>query len=258
VNPPADHAFIVQAYGDSPFLQGCLSSLRAQTTSSRVLVSTSTPRASIREAARACDAEMVVNSERRGIGADWNFALGLNAARYVTLAHQDDLYAPPFAERTLALFRRHGGALCFTGYHEIDDAGRPRTSRLSLVKHALAAAALGRRETPGPGRMRAFLAFGNPLPCSSVTFDLQTLSAFRFSEELASNLDWDAWLRLAGSGVRFLHAPERLVGRRHNALTETRRLIGDGRRRREDEAMFARIWPAPIGRLVAAAYRAGY
>jgi hypothetical protein len=253
-----DHAFVVLAYGDSPFLEGCLRSLRAQTVDSRLLVSTSTPSPAIGETAEAFGAELVVNPERRGIAGDWNFALSLNAARYVTLAHQDDLYAPVFAERTLSLFRRHRGALCFTGYDEIDDAGRPRASKLSRVKHALSAAALGRCETPGAARMRAFLAFGNPLPCSSVTFDLQALPGFRFSEGLASNLDWDAWLRLVESGAQFLHAPERLVGRRHNALTETSRLIQDGRRRREDEAMFARIWPAPVGRLVAAAYRAGY
>jgi hypothetical protein len=56
----------------------------------------------------------------------------------------------------------------------------------------------------------------------------------------------------------FLHAPERLVGRRHNQLTETSRLIRDGRRQSEDAQMFAKIWPRPLDRAIGSLYAGGY
>lgn len=248
------------AYGDSPYLAGCLRSLAAQTLLGRVVVSTSTPSPHIEDACRGAGVELRVHSERRGIGSDWNQALGVvHGSRYVTLAHQDDLYRPTFLERTLALFGRHPqGALCFTGYDEVDDDGEIRTSKISRAKHLIERVTLRRREAPSPARLRLFLSFGNPLPCSSVTLDRAQLSDFAFATHLASNLDWDAWWRLQASGRRFIRAPERLVGRRHNPLTETSRLIKDGRRAREDREMFRRIWPEPIGGVLAAAYQAGY
>lgn len=255
----ADHAFVVPAYGQSPFLEDCLRSLRAQSIPSRILVATSTPCAHIEAAAAAFDAPVLVNPERRGIAGDWNFALGAAGSRLVTLAHQDDLYFPAFLERSLAAFSaRPEAALCFTGYREIGDAGEPKHSKISLAKHGIERVALGRTPAVGARRMRAFLAFGNPLPCSSVTFDRSRLGDIRFSPDYDSNLDWALWLDLLDRGVVFARAPERLVGRRHNALTETSRLLRDGRRAREDARLFRRIWPGPIAWAIACAYKLGY
>lgn len=250
---------MVLAYGDSPFLAGCLASLKAQMQPSRIVVSTSTPSAIIEQAAGTAGAALLVNSGKRGIGPDWNFALHNSGARYVTLAHQDDLYAATFTAATLDLFTRYPeGALSFTGYQEIDDAGRPKSSRVSRIKHLIEALTIGWREAVTGLRLRMFLSFGNPLPCSSVTFDLQRLADFSFDETYVSNLDWDAWWRLYAQGEVFLHAPARLVGRRHNALTETSRLIQSGQRQREDAEMFRRIWPAPLDRMFARLYSASY
>jgi cellulose synthase/poly-beta-1,6-N-acetylglucosamine synthase-like glycosyltransferase len=253
------HAFVVLAYGASPFLGACLRSLQAQTRPSPIVVTTSTPSDAIATAAREAGAELRLNPERRGIAGDWNFALKASDARYVTLAHQDDVYAPGFAERTLALFARHPeGSLCFTSQREIDDAGVARASRVSRVQRLIEAVTLGRREVARGLPMRLFLSFGNPLPCSSVTFDRTRLADFAFREGFASNLDWEAWWSLLQQGHVFLHAPEPLVARRRNALTETSRQIAAGGRAREDRAMFSRIWPAPIDRALAALYASSY
>ena len=220
---------------------------------------TSTPSDHISQAARTAGIKVVVNPRRQGIGADWNFGLDATDARYVTLAHQDDIYFPDFLERTRALFAAHPqGALAFTGFREIDDEGGPKRSKITLVKHLLSGAILGSREVVAGRRRGLFLSFGNPLPCSAVTFDREKLGAFRFSTDHASNLDWDAWWRLHLAGETFLYAHEPLIGRRHNELTETSRLIRDGRRRAEDEDMFGRIWPAPLARMISVLYRAGY
>ncbi len=257
--PSPPHVFVVPAYGESPFLRGCLRSLRTQTSASTVTVTTSTPCEAIAAASREFDAQLIVNPVRKGLAADWNFALEAVAAPLVTLAHQDDVYAPAFAERTAALFARtpRAGA-AFTAYEEIDDTGAPTRSKISLVKHALRRIFIGSHEVIERRRMRRFLSLGNPLPCSSVTFNRLAVRDFRFKDALQSNLDWEAWLDLSAAGVLFVHSPERLVGRRHNPLTETSRLIREGVRRAEDEAMFARLWPRPVATLLALAYRSSY
>ena len=255
----ADHMFVVPAYGRSPFLSGCLASLRNQTRSSRILITTSTPDEEIEEAAERFAVPIIVNPDRRGIGADWNFALAqAGGARFVTLAHQDDTYEPEFLEETLGAFSLGPAALAFTGYQEIDDEGRPISSKISRVKHLVEAVTLGKVGRASGLRLQAFLALGNPLPCSSVTLDRSRLADFQFSEVLKSNLDWDAWWRLTTAGETFARSPRRMVGRRHNPQTETSRLIQDGTRGREDLMMFRRIWPKPVGDIVAWVYRAGY
>jgi glycosyltransferase involved in cell wall biosynthesis len=252
----SEHVFVVLAFGDSPFLASCLASLRAQWLPGAIVIATSTPSDFIAAVARNADVEVIVNPEQKGIAADWNFALSVAERRYATLVHQDDTYAPDFLAQTLTAFAGDsGGVLCFTGYQEIDDLGAAKSSKISRVKHFIELATLGRsRAVRGP-RLRAYLSFGNPLPCSSVTFDTKKLRGFRFSSEYASNLDWDAWWRLMEDGATFLRAPDRLVGRRHNALTATAGLKRDGTRAAEDLIMFRRAWPRVVADTLAAVYR---
>jgi hypothetical protein len=253
------HAFVVMAHGDSPFLPACLASLAVQSVRSRILISTSTPSEFISRCGAAAHAPVVVKPDQAGIAADWNFALRATDVATVTLAHQDDVYLPAFAARSLDLLAAdEAAALAFTGYDEIDDHGAVRRSRISLVKHALEGAILGSTADPSAARLKAFLSFGNPLPCSSVTFRMERLAGFAFSDAFRSNLDWDAWLRLLEGGARFTRTPERLVRRRHNPLTATAALTKAGVRRAEDEVLLRRLWPRPLADLIAFAYRAGY
>jgi hypothetical protein len=255
----AEHEFVVPAHQDSPYLADCLKSLRQQTEPARILLATSTPSGHIVSTGRSFGLDTKINPLRSGIAADWNFALRSSKARFVTLAHQDDVYDPTFLQRTLALFNTHpAGALCFTGYAQIDDKGRRVTSKISLAKHTLERLILGSREAIYPKRMRAFLSFGNPLPCSSVTFDREKLADFTFKDRYQSNLDWEAWLTLCAQGIMFLRVPARLVGRRHNGLTATSRLIQQGRRQAEDRDMFRKLWPEPVASAIALLYRVGY
>ena len=253
-----DHAFVVMAFGHSPFLEGCLKDLRAQSLGSRIVIATSTPSAQLQALAARFGADYFVNDAGGGIGADWNFGLRTAGARYATLVHQDDVYEPRFLEESMALLREHGAALSFTGYEEVDSKGKKTNSKLSRVKHLMDALALGGARRPPLWRMRLYLSLGVALPCSSVTYDLAQLEGFSFNTTYEANLDWDAWLRLIRAGKMFARTPERLVGRRHNELTATSRALASGARRREDQEMFRRLWPRPLADLIAVAYRAGY
>jgi hypothetical protein len=258
-NPESDYAAVVLAYGDSPFLPMCLASWAGQTRKVRVLIATSTPSAFIDGVANEFGLPVVVNPVGGGIAQDWNFGLHASGARYVTLAHQDDVYDPRFVQETLEAFAAEpAAALCFTGYQEIDDVGAIKGSKISRIKGLIERTVLGRRTRARGARLRTYLSFGNPLPCSSVTFDMAKLGRFAFSTELKSNLDWDAWLSLCREGAVFARAPDKLVGRRHNELTETSRLIKSGRRQEEDLLMFRRLWPRPLSDVIAYVYRTSY
>jgi hypothetical protein len=262
LRPPIDardHTFIVLAYKNSPFLSACLESLLAQSTPSSVIMTTSTPSDYLRDKAKMFGAPLLINPARANIAGDWDFGLRSAKTRFVTLAHQDDLYYPDFLEKSLELFDRcREGCLSFTGYQEIDDAGAAKSSKISKIKHLVQLSMIGSKERISGWRLRAILRFGNTLPCSTVTYDRERLGAFGFSQDFASNLDWDAWHRLSARNEVFLHTNERLVGRRHNALTATAGLIRDGRRQQEDLIMFRRFWPRPLSDAIAQVYRSGY
>lgn len=258
MNTTPSHCFAVPAYGESPHLESCLRSLATQSTRSPAIVCTSTPNAHIARLAGRYGMPVFENPVRGGIGCDWNFALESAPARWVTLAHQDDVYLPHFAERTLAALARHPGAsLAFTGYREIE-GGQQRTlsSMLRIKRLLLELAFLGSGHASSRFFKTNALRFGCAVPCPSATIDRD--SGLRFDTRLKVDLDWDAWLRLARLPGSFVYLRESLMQHRVHPGSETTSAIEDGHRQREDAMMFRRVWPGPLADMLASAYRASY
>jgi glycosyltransferase involved in cell wall biosynthesis len=261
-SPPApDHAFVVAAYGVSPFLTACLESIATQTLAgSAVLVTTSTPSDALDAVAASHGVPINVNPRRAGIGGDWNYALTACSARYVTIAHQDDVYRPRYIERMLAALSDVPEALIgFSDFDETTESGpRPAHFNLRLKRFLCHRAFRGRPSIHDRNDKRRLLAWGNPIGCPAVTFDRRNTGDFRFVEDMASNLDWDAWLRLADRAGAFVRVDEALVVRRIHRQSETSALIADRRRIAEDRLMFGRLWPKPVAAMIAAIYRTSY
>lgn len=253
-----DHCFIVPAYGESPHLESCLHSLVSQTRPSAVFIATSTPNTYIGGLARQYGVEVFENPVCGGIGSDWNFALDSAPTRLVTLAHQDDIYLPRFAESTLTAFARHPDAsLAFTDYREVEGKDERPLSYMLRIKHVLLESAfLG----SGYASARFFktnaLRFGCAIPCPAVTIDSST--GLRFDTQLTVDLDWDAWLGLAQRPGTFVYVREPLMLHRVHTASETTAAIETGHRQYEDQMMFRRLWPRPVANALAAAYRASY
>lgn len=245
------------AYGHSPYLRECVESVTSQTVGSRVSVATSTPSEFIASVAESFNLPIHTNTHRNGIAADWNFALSSATEQFVTLAHQDDIYYPEFAERSCRRFlEAPDAALCFTDYEEID---KPRPGKVLLVKRVLRRAAIGQRlSVDSYWRRRLLLSFGCAIPCTTVTLNREALGPFLFSDQYSINMDWDAWWRLHVDNKSFLHCHDILVGHRIHEAAETSRAKLDGRRKAEDARMFATIWPYPMGRVLSLLYRLGY
>jgi glycosyltransferase involved in cell wall biosynthesis len=256
-----DHTFAIPVFRAAPRLGELVSSLRAQSVlGSEILLATSTPSAELRDFAQGERLALHINAQRSGIAADWNFALGAVRTRLVTLAHQDDVFAPAYLEHMAAALERHRGAvIAFSDFAEHTPFG-PRPRNLNArVKRALTVRAFRGRECISEARDKLrLLAFGNPICCPSVLFNRETLGAFRFPEGLQTNLDWMAWLGLARRSGGFVYVGERLVSKGVHAGSETTATIASRARAREDRALFENMWPRPVAAALATIYRLGY
>lgn len=254
------HSFVVPTHGASTFLDECLHSLASQSELSPIVVSTSTPFPGIEAMASRYGATLRVHAGPGGIGADWNHALRCAETKWVTLAHQDDVYSPEYVGTML-----NAVASVPDATFAISLADELRGSRLCrhplnmLVKRILTEIAfMGRRRVSSRASKRRLLSFGNPIVCPSVMINVDRAKGFGFREDLESNLDWEAWLRLAEGDGSFVLSRRRLVAQRVHESAATTRLVQSNTRAVEDIEMFRQLWPAPVAQSLAWAYRLSY
>jgi hypothetical protein len=251
----AAHAFVVPAFGRPHWLADCVASLQQQTVRSRILITTSTPNEHITRVADRAGIEVRVNPTPAGIAADWNFALAVAPAGWVTLAHQDDWYAPTYTERCLmAATASRAPLMVFSSAlaRTTDDAEaqHPRIKRL-LCEMAF----LGQPTIEAPWRKRLLLSFGDPVPCPTVMLNRALRPDFFFPSGFDAALDWAAWLELAGQPGEFVYVRERLVHLRVHPSSATHVHLAS--RKEEDERILRRLWPGPIAGLIGRLYAAG-
>jgi glycosyltransferase involved in cell wall biosynthesis len=256
-----DHSFVIPVYRAAPHLPALIESLRAQTVpGSEILLASSTPSAELAATAKCFSLPLHVNPQHTDIAADWNFALGKARTAFVTLAHQDDVFAPDYIEQLTGALRRHPAALlAFCDYSEHTAlAARPRNINLK-IKRALRRHAFGARECISEVRDKMrLLSLGNPICCPSVMFNWGALGYFQFPNGYKTNLDWMAWLELARRPGGFVYVPECLVSKGVHAESETTASIANRAREREDRAIFEALWPKPVAAALAALYKFGY
>jgi glycosyltransferase involved in cell wall biosynthesis len=256
-----DHSFVIPVYQAAPSLAALIESLRAQDgVRSEILLSSSTPSTELDQIAKRHAIPLHINPRRANISADWNFALAVTSTKFVTLAHQDDLFESSYVSRLRAAHCASPGAiLAFCDYSEHSLQG-PRARNLNLrIKRALCRRAFGARECISATRDKVrLLSLGNPICCPSVMFDRSKIPDFRFPGGFRTNLDWMAWLDLAHRPGGFVYVRDRLISKGVHADSATTATIANRAREREDRAVFDALWPRPIAAALAAAYRLGY
>lgn len=248
------------AYGASPHLPACLASLRAQTVASTIVVTTSTPSVALEQMVGDAGVALVVNPVAAGAASDWTFALQHASTRWVTLAHQDDRYRPAYVERCLAAVEdAPDSLLVFTDYdEETADGERGHTLNLFVKRLLTRPWFLFRRSIRSARARRGLLSFGSPIPCPTVMYNRERLSAFRFDPAFTVNMDWDAWLRLAAQPGAFTLVADRLVVHRIHDNSETTAALAERRRQDEDRRIFDTLWPRPVAALLARIYARSY
>jgi len=250
------HTFVVCAYKNSEYLKTLLDSLFAQTIRGKILISTSTPTDSIFETAKEFDLEVCVSPDPKGIGSDWTYAYSLADTDYVTLAHQDDVYEPAYTEKILTAFEKaKNPILAYTNYYEIRPEGRVSNNRLLRVKSMMNAPI---HAFPKSRFVRnRVLSMGCPLSCPSVAYNKKRFPDFAFVYDMKTDLDWEAWYRLAKEPGEFIYIKDLLVGHRIHQGSETSSGIDSGARSAEDLEMFKRYWPDGIARFIHRFYEKG-
>ncbi len=256
-----DHVFAIPAYGRSPYIAGCIESIlnqRAETP--KILLGTSTPSPYLEKIAADYGLNLQINPVRLDIATDWNFVMEAAKSQLVTIAHQDDVYDAEYLRVMSRIAANYGQLiLAFSDYREHTDLEvRPPNVNLK-IKRRLCIRAFGKRESISRVKdKKRLLNLGNPICCPSVMINRAALPGFRFSNSWKTNLDWDAWLRLADEPGQYVYSDQKLVSKRVHAGSETSATIANRIRQSEDQQMFERFWPRPIAALIAAVYSAGY
>ena len=254
------HSFAVVAYKDSPYLPDCLDSLKDQTVKSEIYITTSTPSLYIDEIGKKYGAKIFVTDPGKGIAHDWNFGISVAKTKYVTLAHQDDLYNSNYAELCIKAAEKFNDTLiCFTGYSEIvDDKERSSTFMLTAKKIMNFMFMPLKKNIKSRQWKKFSQSFGTAIPCPSVMYNKETLNDFIFSDKYKVSLDWDAWLRISEMKGRFVYVPKTLSKHRIHKASATTEGIQENVRQQEDFEIFCRIWPKFIAKILTKFYAGSY
>ncbi|MBR4577852.1 MAG: glycosyltransferase family 2 protein [Clostridia bacterium] len=255
---PKDHTFAICAYGESRYLEECIASLEAQTVKTRMIMSTSTPSDFLRKVSEAHGIPLVVNTGKKGIGPDWNYAYNHAETPLVTIAHQDDIYEPEYAARMLEdLNASRNPILWFSGYRELRGSEKVANNKNLRIKRLMLWPLRGRLLRGNRFVRRRILSLGSPICCPAVTYVKERCGAENiFSTEMKVSLDWDQWEIQSRKKGAFVYRAEPLMCHRVHEESETTKLIASNTRGEEDLQMFRRFWPEPIAKRLGKAYAA--
>lgn len=258
-----NHTFAILAHKESSYLQDCIDSLKNQTSKSSLILCASTPSEFLREISSKNSLPLCINPQKKGIASDWNFALGRAETKYVTLAHQDDIYHENYSKEILEAMEKYADALLsFSDYEELicEEGGKISIRKKSLnftIKKILNLLGFLFSESMEKNKTR-LLFLGNPIGCPAVTFHKENIGDFQFDPDFSVNLDWDAWYRLAQKKGKFLWIRKPLVAHRIHPESETSQGLRENRRQSEDFQIFKRIWPTPIAKILGKIYALSY
>ncbi len=255
------HTFVIPAYKESPFLETCIQNLLAQTVKSNIVITTSTPNNYILDLANKYNLPYYINEgNTKGIAADWNFALSKSITALTTIAHQDDIYLPNFTETVLNSIISKGKdvLIAFTNYQDLISTELRGFSLNHIVKKILLIPFMFKNNIDSVFLKKFVLAFGDPIGCPTVTFNLTKLQSFSFSNNYDCILDWFAWYELAAQKGSFLYINQSLLLHRIHAESETTNSIENGKRKTEEKALFSLIWGKHLAKLISTAYAIGH
>ena len=258
-----DHSFVVLAYKDSPFLSGCLESLMNQSSKSDVFICTSTPSTYITDMATKFGVELFVTESGKGVVHDNNFGLRQVKTKYVTMAHQDDLYLPDYTATCIAAATKYKDTLiCFTNYSElIDGQERPVTLMLKVKRLILKTFMPFKSHLSTRFWKSRLLSLGNPIAAPTIMYNLENLPVFQMPEDLAHNvntIDWQIWCNMAKMEGRFFYARKVLLKRRIHSDSLSSIGIENHSRYTEDLNMFRQFWPGFLASILAKVYASAY
>ena len=246
-----DHTFAVCAYKESEYLEELLISLQHQTVKTNIIIATSTLNAHIQLLAEKYGYPVYVNTGESGIAGDWNFALKSAKTPLVTIAHQDDIYEPEYAEAMLtAINKAKDPIIAFSHYAELRNGEKIYDNRLLRIKKILLLPM--RLSQSSVFLRRRSLSLGNSICCPAVTYVKDRVP--EFDSSFVNNLDWNQWELLSKQKGDFAYVPKALMCHRIHESSTTSEMIENKIRGQEDLVIFRRFWPEAIAKRIAGIY----
>lgn len=253
------HTFAICAYQDSPYLETCIQSLQRQSVPGRIILCTSTPSSYIQALAERYTIPVYVREGESDIQEDWNFAYHMAASRLVTIAHQDDGYHRDYVRTLQAAWAKYPDTTVFMTDCVIVKQGQiQRRGMMLFVKHLLRLPLKFTAQAHREGLKKLILRFGNPVLCPSCTYDKEALGEPLFDSVFKFALDWDTMWQLAGRPGRFVCVEKPLLYYRIHEDATTKACIQNQRRSREEAAMYEKMWPGPIVKILMFFYQKAY
>ena len=239
-----NHTFAICAYNQSPYLEACIISLKRQTVKSNIIMVTSTPNDYIDQLAKKYDIPCFVNSGESGITQDWNFGYACAGTKYITLAHQDDIYEKDYLKTALDKLEKVKKPLIFfSNYYEIRDGRKVANNQLLMIKRLMLLPLLSKKVWSSRRIRRWILAFGSPICCPSVLYASENLPDVIFQNGFCACEDWEAWERISRLQGSFIYSSKMLMGHRIHADSETSAVIERHGRSDEEFQMYCKFWP---------------
>jgi len=254
------HTFVILAYKKSPYIEKCIKSITSQSVKSNCIISTSTPSNFLSSLAQKYKIKIKINRHPKGIADDWSLGLAVAKTKYVTLAHQDDIYLSNYLEENIKAAKKHpNNIIIFSDYSEIHNNKNMSSNlnlfikRLMLLPLVFANYCIGK-----PILKKVLVAFGNPICCPSVMYNKNMIGKFRFDNSFQINMDWKAWYDFTHKRGDFIYINKILVKHRIHKKSQTFSGILTNKRQQEDLRIFSKLWPKPITRLLFIFYKPGY
>ena len=249
-----EHTFAIPAYEESEYLEECICSLEKQTLKSNIIIITSTPNDFIAKIAKAHGLEVIINTEKKGIGTDWNFAVETAKTTFVTVAHQDDIYDLHYVEEIQkAIEHNPDNIIICTNHKEIRD-GKIIKKNLNLkIKAMMMIPIILNKQSKFMKKLMC--SFGNPISAPSVCLNTKIVGKRPYREDMKSDIDWGTWLDLTQKKGSFVYIKKVLTFHRVHMNSETSKCIEESNRTKEDYEMFCRIWPKWFAKFLMVFYK---
>lgn len=248
------------AFTDSPYLDECITSLLNQTTKSNIVIAASSNSDHINAIAKKYNIPLYNYNQGKKIAHNWNFSFSLAKTKYVTLAHEDDIYLPDYTRLSVEAAEKYSDTLItFTNYKEIFGEKTRKKNLLLHIKEMMLLLAMPFNKTlMRKSGKKAVLSFGNPICCPSVMYNKENLAGFEFADQINVVLDWDAWYQMATINGRFVYVPDIALVRRIHSSSGTTAAIKNKEKQKEDLEMFKKFWPSFLAKGITKLYSQSY
>ncbi len=252
------HTFVICAYKESRYLEECVKSVKNQSLKTNIIMTTSTPNQYIENIANKYNIKLYIREGKSDICDDWNFGYNICKTNLVTVAHQDDVYEPDYAEKIVDEYKKYPDAIMlYTGYHTLKNDEKC-FDRNNKIKRLLLIPMQSRFLSKFKFWKKLSLAFGNTITCPSVTYNKSIISDTVFTSNLKFALDWDTFYKFAKQKGRFIYIPKTLISYRVHSEATTNDFIVNNKRQADDIEMFNKIWPKFITKFIMIFYVKAY